>query len=75
MPGHKVSGERETVENVGAWLLFLPPYSPYFDPTEMAFSKLKAPLRNAAARTVDELCSVVTDCLPAFTAEYDPDRI
>ena len=37
-------------------LLFLPPYSPDFNPIENAFSKLKALLRKAAARTVDQLC-------------------
>ena len=39
----------------GAWFLFLPPYSPDFNPIENAFSKLKALLRKAAARTVDQL--------------------
>lgn len=39
---HKVSGIREAIEGAGARLLFLPPYSPDFNPIEMAFSKLKA---------------------------------
>lgn len=39
--------------------MFLPPYSPDFSPIEIAFFKLQALLRNAAARTVDELWSVV----------------
>ncbi len=75
---------REAIEKVGALLLFLPPYSPDFDPIEMASSKLKALLRKAAARTVDELWSVVDGCL-AFTHEecrhffeaagYDPDQV
>ena len=83
LPSHKISGVRDAIEKVGARLLFLPPYSPDFNPIEMAFSKLKALLRRAAARTVDELWSVVADCLPGFTAEecihyfeaagYDPD--
>jgi len=83
LPAHKISGVREAIEKVGARLLFLPPYSPDFNPIEMAFSKLKALLRKAAARTVDELWSVVADCLSAFTAEecrhyfeaagYDPE--
>lgn len=74
---------REAIEKVGARLLFLPPYSPDFNPIEMVFSKLKALLRKVAARTVDQLWSIVTDCLPAFTPEecqhyfkaagYDPD--
>ncbi|WP_353646998.1 IS630 family transposase [Mesorhizobium sp. WSM2240] len=83
LPAHRISGVREAIEKVGARLLFLPPYSPDFNPIEMAFSKLKALLRKAAARTVDELWSVVADCLAAFTAQecrhyfeaagYDPD--
>ena len=64
LPAHRISGVREAIEKVGARLLFLPPYSPDFNPIEMAFSKLKALLRKAAARTVDDLWSVVADCLP-----------
>jgi transposase len=40
-------------------LLYLPPYSPDFNPIEMAFSKLKAALREAAARTIDELWQII----------------
>ena len=69
LPAHKVSGVRETIEKVGARLLFLPPYSPDFNPSEMAFSKLKALLRKAAARCIDELWSVVANCLSAFKPE------
>ncbi|SCW76111.1 Transposase [Rhizobium mongolense subsp. loessense] len=69
LPAHKISGVREAVENVGAQILFLPPCSPDFNPIEMAFSKLKALLRRAAARTIDELWSVVADCLSAFATE------
>ncbi len=69
LPPHKFSDVREAIEKVGARLLFLPPYSPDFNPIEMAFSKLKALLRKAAARTVDELWPVVADCLSAFTDE------
>jgi transposase len=39
----------------GARFFFLPPYSPDFNPTEMAFSKIKALLKKAAARTVEDL--------------------
>ena len=83
LPAHKPAGVRDAIEAAGASLLFLPPYSPDFNPIEMAFSKLKALLRKAAARTVDDLWAVVTDCLSAFTAEkcrryfeaagYDPE--
>jgi len=83
LPSHKISGVREAIEKVGAQLMFLPPYSPDFNPIEMAFSKLKALLRKAAARTVDDLWSIVADSLAAFTpaecrhyfeaAGYDPE--
>ena len=46
---------REAIEAAGATLLYLPPYSPDFNPIENAFSKLKALLRKAAERTVDGL--------------------
>ena len=48
-------------------LLFLPPYSPDFNPTENAFSKLKALLRKAAARTVDGLWKAVASAIDTFT--------
>ena len=51
LPAHKVSGVRTAIEEAGARLIYLPPYSPDFNPIEMAFSKLKAVLRKAAART------------------------
>ena len=52
---HKGSGVREAIEAAGASLFYLPPYSPDFNPIEKAFSKLKALLRKAAARTVESL--------------------
>ena len=55
LPAHKVSGVREAIEAAGATLFYLPPYSPDFNPIEMAFSKLKALLRKAATRTIEDL--------------------
>ena len=55
LPAHKPKAIREAIENVGAELRFLPPYSPDFNPIEMAFSKLKAFLKKTAARTKDDL--------------------
>jgi len=52
LPAHKVAAAREAIEADGARMLFLPPYSPDFNSIENAFSKLKAILRKAAARTV-----------------------
>ena len=66
LPAHKSAGVREAVEAAGARLLFLPPYSPDFNPIENAFAKLKALLRKAAARTVDELWSAVASAIDTF---------
>jgi transposase len=55
LPAHKVAGAESAIEAAGATLLRLPPYSPDFNPIEQLFSKLKAHLRKAAARTVDQL--------------------
>ena len=67
LPSHKVSGVKQAIEAAGATLLYLPPYSPDFNPIEMAFSKLKAILRQAAARTVDDLWDVIAQSLDDFT--------
>ncbi len=67
LPAHKVTGVRHAIEAAGATLLYLPPYSPDFNPIEMAFSKLKAILRKAAARTVDDLWDVIAQSLDEFT--------
>lgn len=69
LPAHKVGGVRQAIEAAGARLLYLPPYSPDFNPIEMAFSKLKALLRKAAARNVDDLWQVIADAIDAFTPE------
>ena len=65
---HKGSGVREAIEAAGASLIFLPPYSPDFNPIEKAFSKLKALLRKAAARTVESLWTAIGEFIPAFTS-------
>ena len=67
LPSHKVNGVKQAVEAAGATLLYLPPYSPDFNPIEMAFSKLKAILRHAAARTVNDLWDVIAQSLDEFT--------
>ena len=67
LPAHKVSGVRHAIEAAGASLLYLPPYSPDFNPIEMAFSKLKAILRKAAARTIDNLWQVIAKAIDDFT--------
>jgi transposase len=67
LPAHKVSGVRHAIEAAGASLLYLPPYSPDFNPIEMAFSKLKAILRKDAARTIDNLWQVIAEAIDDFT--------
>jgi len=54
LSAHKVAGVRAAIEAAGAELLYLPPYSPDLNPIELAFAKLKALLRSAASRTVEE---------------------
>jgi len=66
---HKGSAVRRIVEGRGARLLFLPPYSPDLNPIELAFAKLKAMLRKAAKRSVEELWTKIGDLLDAFTPE------
>ena len=83
LPAHKGAAAREAIEAAGARLLFLPPYSPDFNPIENAFSKLKALLRKAAARTVEDLWRAIRDAIDAITptecanffaaAGYDPE--
>jgi transposase len=83
LPAHKVTGVRKAIESAGARLVYLPSYSPDFNPIEMAFSKLKALLRKAAARAIPELWDTIADCIEQFTpsecknyfaaAGYDPD--
>jgi Transposase and inactivated derivatives len=67
LPAHKGPAIRKVVEATGATLRFLPPYSPDFNPIENAFAKLKALLRKAAARTLDDLWRVIGQSLDAFT--------
>ena len=64
---HKGLAVRRAIEAVGATLLYLPPYSPDFNPIENAFAKLKALLRKAAQRTLDGLWTAIGRLLDAFT--------
>ena len=69
LSAHKVDGVRAAIEARGATLLYLPPYSPDLNPIEMAFAKLKALLRKAAARTRDSLWDAIAQVLGAFTPD------
>ncbi|WP_157886575.1 IS630 family transposase [Acetobacter ascendens] len=83
LPAHKGAVAREAVEAVGARLLFLPPYSPDFNPIENIFAKMKAWIRRVAPRTLDALqntvCGAIDDishrqAAACFTAAgYEPD--
>ncbi len=64
---HKVAGVREAIEARGATLVYLPPYSPDLNPIEQFFSKLKALLRQAAARSLKRLWTVIGSCLKLFS--------
>ena len=55
LPADKRDGARRAVEKRGAWLLFLPPYAPDFNPIELAFSKFKAHMKRLKPRTIDDL--------------------
>ena len=48
---HRSPKAAAILKAIGAWFLFLPPYSPDLNPIEMAFAKFKALIRKAAART------------------------
>jgi transposase len=61
LAAHKGPRAAQVLKARGAWFLFLPPYSPDLNPIEMAFSKLKAHLRAACARTFDDLWRAVGD--------------
>lgn len=69
LQAHKLSGIREWVEAAGARLLYLPPYSPEFNPIEQIFAKLKTLLRSAAARTVPDLWDTIRHALTRFTPD------
>ena len=66
---HKGAGIRAAIEAAGASLLYLPPYSPDFNPIESAFAKLKAMLRKAAERTVDGLWNAIGRIIDTVTAK------
>ena len=80
---HKSPAVRAAIEACGAELMLLPSYSPDFNPIENAFSKLKALLRKAGARSKAALWRVLGELLDAFSPEecanyfaaagYDPD--
>jgi transposase len=67
LASHKGPAVRTAIEAAGARLLYLPPYSPDFNPIENAFAKLKALLRKAAERSIQSLWSAIGAAVGAFT--------
>jgi transposase len=67
LSSHKGAKVRAMIEAAGAQLLYLPSYSPDFNPIELALAKLKALLRKAAERTVEALWTAIGRLLDAFT--------
>jgi transposase len=69
LSAHKGARVKEIVEGRGAELLYLPPYSPDFNPIEEAFSKVKGLLRRAEARTREALIDAIGRALSAVTTQ------
>ena len=70
LSSHKRPAIRAAIRAAGALLLFLPPYSPDLNPIEQVFAKIKALLRKADARSIEE----VDDDLGALLDEFKPDE-
>lgn len=66
---HKSPRAAEAIRDRGAWMLFLPRYSPDLNPIEKAFSKLKTLLRKLKARTYDDLWKAVGKVCDLFTPQ------
>jgi transposase len=68
LSAHKAERVRELIEGEGCELIYLPPYSPDYNPIEQAFSKLKSYVREACARSQDTLMEVIGEALSTITA-------
>jgi transposase len=68
LASHKQPKVRQLIESAGATVLYLPPYSPDFNPIEMVWSKVKRLLRSAGARTVDALHEAFGEAMSAVTS-------
>jgi transposase len=67
LQAHKASGVKQAVETAGAILVYLPPYSPDFNPIENMWSKVKSHLRRLATRTFEALGDAVDEALSSVT--------
>lgn len=68
LSAHKAERVKELIEAKGCELIYLPPYSPDYNPIEQAFSKLKSYLREACARTQQTLMEVIGEALGTISA-------
>jgi transposase len=69
LAAHKQPDVRVAIEAAGGLLRFLPPYSPDFNPIELAVAKLKAFLRAARPRTFDHVCELMAAALRLFMTD------
>jgi transposase len=69
LSAHKVAGLEELIRSCGAHLIYLPPYSPDFNPIEWAWSKVKTILRRLKARTFPDLLEALKQALLAITPQ------
>jgi transposase len=69
LSAHKLPAIRQAIQAAGAKLLYLPPYSPDFNPIEQLFAKLKALLRKAAERSIEGLWHRIATLLDAFSPD------
>jgi transposase len=69
LPAHKSPKVDALIESAGARVLRLPPYSPDFNPIEMAISKIKSILRKLARRSVDALIEAIDQAMNQITAQ------
>ncbi len=70
LSSHKVDGVRQRLQQRGAELLYLPPYSPDLNPIEKAWAKLKQRLRATKARSSETLNIAISNALPTITAHH-----
>ena len=68
LSAHKDRPSQRLIEACDAQLLFLPPYSPDFNPIEKMWSKIKAYLRKVKARTTEDLWQAIGAGLKTVTA-------
>lgn len=75
LPAHKVASIRQCLEAAGMGLLYLPPYSPDFNPIEQAFAKFKTLVRRMAPRSFDAIAEAIKVILSTFSPSECANRI